>query len=273
MREPRVLIRGAGEMASGLAHRLFMCGLRPLMLELNEPRMVRRTVCFAEAIYSGEYVVEGVKAKRVESLPPQPWEWIPIMVDPAGDIIKDFMPHILIDGRMLKTPGGLSCQDAPLVIGLGPAIEAGKDAHCVIETQRGHAIGRVYREGYALPYTGIPGEIMGIGIDRVLKAQSTGVLTSSLSIGHRVSAGEEIARIGGTPLHAPIEGTLRGLLKEGLHVREGEKLGDIDPRNDTDINMISDKARAIGGGVMEAIFSTFPWHMECPGVYTQGGKL
>jgi len=266
MSEPRVLIRGAGEMASGLAHRLFMCGLRPLMLELAEPRMVRRTVCFAEAIYSGECAVEGVKAKMVESLPGQPWEWIPIMVDPAGKILKDFMPHILIDGRMLKTPGGLSCHDAPLVIGLGPAIEAGKDAHCVIETKRGHAIGRVYREGYALPYTGIPGEIMGIGAGRVLKAPAAGLFTHSRAIGQHVIPGEEIGRVGETLLHAPIPGILRGLMKEGLMVSEGEKLGDIDPRADTDVHAISDKARAIGGGVLEAIFSTFPWHMKCPGL-------
>lgn len=264
MDKPLVMIRGGGELASGVAHRLFMCGFRPVILELPEPRMVRRTVCFADAIYRGEYTVEGVNSRMV-SFPVKSFEnFIPVIVDPAGETIPLMRPHILIDARMRKRDVDLSLNDAPLVIGLGPGIEVGRHAHAVIETKRGHAIGRVYREGMAIPDTGIPGEIEGMTIQRLLVSPDSGIFENILKIGDRVSKGTVVARVGNHAINAAFDGVLRGLLKDGLAVKSGEKVGDIDPRQEINVHTISDKARAVGGGVLEAIFSSLPWTIKVP---------
>jgi xanthine dehydrogenase accessory factor len=264
MNIPGVVIRGGGEMASGVAHRLFVCGFRPIVLELSSPRLIRQTVCFGEAVYSGTWTVEGVTARRAESafLPHE--DFIPVIVDPRGETIPLTKPSILIDGRMQKTDVDLKKDDAPLVIGLGPPIEAGRDAHKVVETQRGHLMGKVYSIGKALSYTGLPGEIDGKSAARVLRSPCRGIFHSHMHLGEVVEKGAIIARVEGFDLKARFRGRVRGLIREGLIVEEGEKVGDIDPREDVDIHSISDKARAIGGGVLEAIFSHFPWSIKLP---------
>ncbi|MDQ7822632.1 MAG: selenium-dependent molybdenum cofactor biosynthesis protein YqeB [Candidatus Eremiobacteraeota bacterium] len=259
MGTPLVVMRGGGDLATGVAHRLFMCRFRPVILELPEPRMVRRTVSFAEAVYAGEWTVEGVTA-RLEKLPLKARRsHIPVIVDPGGLALGELRPSILIDGRMLKKKPSMSLGDAPLVIGIGPEIEAGRDAHVVIETQRGMMLGREYRKGKAIADTGVPGELEGRAAERVLRAPCDGIFKPCVAIGDRVSAGDELARVGKEGLQASFDGVVRGLLKEGLAVRRGEKLGDLDGRFDVDVSLISDKARAIGGSVLEAIFSHFQW--------------
>jgi len=259
---PRILIRGGGEMASGVAYRLFICHMRPVILELSEPRMIRRTVCFGEAVYKGGITIEGV-AGRLTSFSEKPeGDYIPVIIDAEGKSIGQFKPHILIDARMMKTATDTAITQAPLVIGLGPGFLAGRDVHRVIETMRGHTIGKVYSHGEALTYTGIPGEIEGRASKRVLRAPHSGIFTSHVEIGAFVQEGSIVASIDRTSLRAPFSGTVRGLFKKGINVPEGEKVGDIDPRREVDVFSISDKARAIGGGVIEAIFSFFPWCMD-----------
>lgn len=264
MKRPAIIIRGGGELASGVAHRLYVCGFRPVILELAEPRMIRRTVCFAEAVYSRVWTIEGVIARLAREGIPKRFEgFIPVIVDPEGALIRETKPHIVVDARMLKQPEDISREHAPLVIGLGPGIKAGKDAHAVIETQRGPMLGRVYRDGTAIPDTGIPGNIGGKTKERLLIAGCDGHFENLVMIGERVTQGQPVARIsGGYEVRAAFEGTVRGLLKGGLLVKTGEKVGDIDPRPDVSVSEIGDKSRAIGGGVLEAIFSTIPWSME-----------
>ncbi len=260
--KPRVLIRGGGEMASGVAYRLFVCHMRPVILELAEPRMIRRTVCFGEAVYRGEITIEGVTGRLTSfSLEPD-GDYIPVIVDAEGKSIEQFKPHILIDARMMKTATDTAITQAPLVIGLGPGFLAGRDVHRVIETKRGHTIGKVYSQGEALTYTGIPGEIEGRAAERVLRAPHGGIFKSRVELGNFVHEEDIIASVDGAVLRAPFSGTVRGLIKDGITVPEGEKVGDIDPRKEVDVFSISDKARAAGGGVIEAIFSFFPWRME-----------
>lgn len=260
--KPRILIRGGGEMASGVAYRLFACHMRPVMLELREPRMIRRTVCFGEAVYKGGIEIENVKGRRTAFSDTPEQDCIPVIVDPEGIYIEQFKPHILIDARMMKTATDTAIRQAPLVIGLGPGFLAGRDAHRVVETKRGHTIGKVYSHGEALSYTGVPGEIEGKAEERVLRAPHRGKFMSHVEFGDFVQQGEIVATVDGSELRAPFDGTVRGLINDGIIVQSGEKVGDVDPRREIDVYSISDKARAIGGGVLEAIFSFFPWHME-----------
>jgi xanthine dehydrogenase accessory factor len=259
---PMVIIRGAGELASGVAHRLFVCGFRPIMLELAEPRMIRRTVCFAEAIYAGQWTIEGVRAIRAAAPPECFTDCIPVIVDPSGEVIRALGPHILIDARMKKRDVDLDMSDALLVIGIGPGMEVGRHAHMVIETKRGNMLGFVYREGEAIPDTGIPGDIQGRAAQRLLISPDSGIFENLTTIGERVDEGMPVARVGSHRITAAISGVVRGLLKDGLCVEAGEKVGDIDPRNDIDVNRISDKARAVGGGVLEAVFSALAWDVD-----------
>jgi len=259
---PRIIIRGGGEMASGVAYRLFVCQMRPVILELSRPRMIRRTVCFGEAVYKDEITIEGVTGRLTSFSGRTEGDYIPVIIDAEGKYIGQFKPHILIDARMMKTATDTVITQAPLVIGLGPGFVAGGNVHRVIETMRGHTIGKVYKSGEALTYTGIPGEIGGRSAERVLRAPHSGIFTSHVEIGAVVREGDIVASVNGTGLQAPFSGTVRGLFQNGLDVPEGEKVGDIDPRNNVDVFSISDKARAIGGGVIEAIFSFFPWYMD-----------
>lgn len=255
----RILIRGAGEMASGVAYRLHRCHFKICMLEIPKPLAVRREVAFSEAIYDGKKEVEGVQARLVHSHEEIASTWereeIPILIDPeAEETIKFLAPDVLVDAIMAKKNLGTKIDQAPLVIGLGPGFVAGKDVHIVIETNRGHHLGRMILEGSAEPDTGIPGEIGGYTVERVLRTMKKGIFRPQRSIGDRVTKGTVVAVVDDYPVIAQINGVIRGLLREGVEARRGMKVGDIDPRGKREFCFtISEKSRAIGGGVLEAI--------------------
>ena len=258
-----VLIRGAGEMATGVAHRLNESRLRVCLLEVAKPLAVRRTICFSEAVYDGEKEVEGVWAKLIATQDEIHSVWeeekIPVLIDPDSRQTCDFLkPDVVVDAILAKRNLGTRSDDAPLVIGLGPGFIAGKDVHVVIETNRGHHLGRVILQGEAEPDTGIPGEIGGYSVERVLRTMKKGIFGSTKSIGDPVSKGTVVAVVDDFPVIAQISGMIRGLLRDGVEVRRGTKVGDIDPRGKKEYCFtISEKARAIGGGVLEAILHQF----------------
>ena len=258
-----VLIRGAGEMASGVAHRLCRSHFRVCLLEIEHPLAVRREVSFCEAVYEGEKEVEGIRARRV-ALPreiPSTWKEgeIPLLVDPDGKNTREYLqPDVVIDAILAKRNLGTRLGDASFVIGLGPGFCAGKEVHAVIETNRGHNLGRVILSGNAEPDTGIPGEIGGVSVERVLRTLKSGGFRPQKSIGDPVTKGEVVAVVDDYPIIAMISGVIRGLLREGVEAKKGMKVGDIDPRGKKDLCFsISEKARAIGGGVLEAILYRF----------------
>jgi xanthine dehydrogenase accessory factor len=256
-----VLIKGAGDLASGVAARLHRSGFAVAMTELPEPLMVRRMVCFGEAVYEGETIVEEIIARRVPDVAGAraalAERIIPVLVDPTAGCRSELAPEVLVDGIMAKRNTGTTCADAPRVIGLGPGFTAGVDCHAVVETHRGHWLGRVYWRGSALPDTGMPGEIGGtVVVGRILRAPSGGMLLTRAAIGDRVITGQVVATIGGLELRAGCDGVLRGLLRSGTHVGAGVKVGDIDPRAERAYCFsISDKSLAVGGGVLEAILA------------------
>jgi xanthine dehydrogenase accessory factor len=229
------------------------------MVDIPFALAVRREVSFCEALYEGEKEVEGVLAKAVQTMGEIASTWnegkIPVRIDPDGKSTRDFLkPDVLVDAIMAKRNVGTTMEDAPLVIGLGPGFTAGKDAHLVVETNRGPDLGRVILEGSAESDSGIPGEVGGFTIERVLRSVKDGIFHPKLSIGDRVTKGAAVAVVGDFPVTAEISGIVRGLLREGTAVKEGMKVGDIDPRGRRDLCFaISEKARAIGGGVLEAI--------------------
>lgn len=258
-----VLIRGAGEMASGVAHRLHQSHFKICMLEIPHPLAVRREVSFCEAIYGGEKEVEGVRAKFISTPKEIQSVWkegkIPLLVDSDGKKTRDLLkPDVLVDAILAKKNLGTHIKDAPLVIGLGPGFTAGKDVHIVVETNRGQNLGKMILNGTAEPDTGIPGEIGGFTVERVLRTTKKGIFVPQKSIGDRVSKGSVVAVVDDFPVIAGISGVVRGLLRERVEVRKGMKVGDIDPRRKRELCFtISDKARAIGGGVLEAILYWF----------------
>jgi xanthine dehydrogenase accessory factor len=258
-----VLIRGAGDLASGVAHRLHRSHFKICMTEIPHPLAVRRGVAFSEAIYEGEKEVEGVRAKFISKPEEIESVWkkgnIPIIADSDGKKTRHFLkPDVLVDAIMAKKNLGTQINDAPLVIGLGPGFSAGKDAHIVIETNRGHRLGKMILSGSAEPDTGIPGEIGGYTMERLLRTMKKGIFHPQKSIGDRVSKGSVVAVVEDFPIIAKISGVVRGLLREGVEVRKGMKVGDIDPRSKKESCFtISDKARAIGGGALEAILHRF----------------
>ncbi|HEX7371598.1 MAG TPA: selenium-dependent molybdenum cofactor biosynthesis protein YqeB, partial [Thermodesulfobacteriota bacterium] len=250
--------RGGGEMATGVVHRLVRSGFRVCITEIPEPHAVRREVAFCEAVFDCQKEVEGITARRVGDEKEVRGAWdegmIPLQVDPECKIREVLKPQVLVDAIMAKRNVGTRMGDAPLVIGLGPGFRAGADVHLVVETNRGHNLGRVIEDGEAEPDTGVPGEIGGYTWERVLRSPGNGRLLGSKKIGDPVKKGEVIARVGGAVVEAGIEGILRGILRDGLPVHQGMKVGDIDPRGiRAHCFTISDKARAIGGGVLEAI--------------------
>ncbi|MZP30056.1 EF2563 family selenium-dependent molybdenum hydroxylase system protein [Heliobacterium undosum] len=258
MQKERVLIKGAGDLASGVANRLFQCGFVPIMTELAEPLVVRRTVSFAEAVYQGETTVEGVKALRVKTAD-EAMAWrergvIPVLVDPDDRSLESLNPTYYIEATIRKRNDGLTMDKAPFVIALGPGFCAGKDVHAVVETKRGHDLGRVIYAGYAIADTGIPGEVGGYRQERLLRAPVAGVFSACREIGDQVAEGEPVGTVEGQPVKAQIAGIVRGLVKDGISVTAGLKIGDVDPRLEKAYcYTISDKARAIGGGVLEAM--------------------
>lgn len=257
-----VLVKGGGEMATGVAHRLARCGFRVCMTEIPEPLAVRRGVAFCEAVFEAQKEVEGLLANRVTRREEIPAAWekgeIPVIIDPQGAIRKELRPEVVVDAILAKRNTGTRIDDAPLVIGLGPGFRVGQSVHFVIETNRGHRLGKVIEEGEADPDTGIPGEIGGYSRERVLRAPLSGRFSGKKRIGDQVQKGELVAKVEGASVEAKIGGVLRGILRDGLRVQEGMKVGDIDPRGNREhCFTISDKARAIGGGVLEAILMRY----------------
>lgn len=251
-------IRGAGDIASGVACRLHNSGFSVAMTDLPQPTAIRRSVCFSEAIRHGSACVEGVEARFAKDAAAATAilgaGCIAVFADARGHSLHELAPAVLIDAILAKQNLGTSMADAPVVIALGPGFTAGRDCHAVVETMRGHTLGRVYYEGSALPNTGVPGSIGGFTIERVLRAPTAGRFHAEKQIGDTVLPGERIARVGGQAILAPIRGVLRGLLSDGIVVAPGMKCGDIDPRCEVShCYQVSDKALAIAGGVLEAI--------------------
>jgi xanthine dehydrogenase accessory factor len=256
--ENLVVVRGAGDIATGVIIRLARSGFRVLALEMPKPTVIRTTVSFAQAIYDGTCVVEGITAAATDSFFQAKTLMdegnIPVMADPEGLMVPKFKPNILVDAIIAKKNLGTSIDDAPLVIGLGPGFSAGSDVDMVIETNRGHDLGRVITVGSAAENTGVPGTIEGEDWQRVLRAPEQGVFTTEHKIGDLVQADEVIGTCADKKVLATIPGVIRGLLSDGLYVTKGFKIGDIDPRGDASYcYRVSDKARAIAGGVLEAI--------------------
>lgn len=257
---PFVLVRGGGDLASGVAARLFRSGFRLMITELPQPRVVRRLASFAEAVFAGRAQVEGIEAVRidqVEAAPPTSAEGrIPVLVDPAAESRHQLPLLAIVDARMRKKPPELGIEGAPMVVGLGPGFTAGLDCHAVVETLRGHHLGRVIWRGSAAGDTGRPGEIAGEAEGRLLRAPAHGEMHGLVALGTAVAGGEPVAEVSGQPVSAPFAGVVRGLLHDGLSVVAGEKIGDIDPRGVAAYcGEISDKALAVGGGVLEALLT------------------
>lgn len=246
-------------MASGIAVRLYRAGFRNIaMLETPEPMAVRRTVSFCGAVYDGEQCVEGVAAKRADRPEDIRALWnngfLAVAVDPEWRCIPHLRPEMTIDAVLAKRNIGTTINEAPLVVALGPGFTAGVDAHYVIETNRGHALGRVYSHGQAQPNTGIPGNIGGYTLERVLRAPCDGVVESCREIGEHIRAGEVVCGVDGVPVFSGIDGMLRGCIRPGSRVCSGQKLGDVDPRGDREnCHTVSGKARALGGAALEAL--------------------
>jgi xanthine dehydrogenase accessory factor len=257
-----ILVRGAGEMATGVAHRLASCHFKVCMTETSNPQAVRREVAFSEAIFDSEKEVEGVSARRVESADHISEAWrngkISILIDPEAKV-KDFLkPDVFIDATLSKKNLGTKKTDGLLVIGLGPGFVAGKDVHLIIETNRGHNLGRIISNGEAEANTGIPGPIAGYTEERVIRAPKDGQFITIRKIGDGVKVNEKVGMIGNVAVRTRIPGVIRGLLRDGTKVWKGMKLGDVDPRgNKTNCYTISDKARTISGGVLQAILEHF----------------
>ena len=255
-----IIIKGAGDLASGVAYRLKRCGFPVVMTELLTPLFVRRAVAFGEAVYSGQTSVEGITARRVdtaeEAAALAASNIIPILVDPQATVVTSLKPQVLVDAIIAKKNTGTHLNDAPLVIALGPGFTAGQDCHAVIETNRGHNLGRVITRGQAEANTNTPGSVQGKTASRVLRAPVTGHVTPAAKIGDAIAEGQLIATVNGQPVHAQFKGVLRGIIHPSVHVTPGYKIGDLDPRgNATHCFTISDKSLAIAGGVLEAILS------------------
>jgi len=255
---PIVIVRGAGDIASGIIHRLYMSGFKVIALEIEKPLSIRRTVSFSEAIYDGETSVEGVKAVFADNLKAAlsilEDENVPVLIDEKGLSINQIKPVAVVDAILAKKNMGTHKNMAPVTVGVGPGFYAGDDVHYVVETQRGHYLGRVIYKGSAALNSGIPGIIMGYGKERVIKSPQEGLIKHVRKIGDLVNEGDLICYVGDEEVRASISGVIRGLIRENLYVPNGLKIGDIDPRKEIDYAYtISDKARAVAGGVLEAI--------------------
>ena len=253
-----VLIKGAGDLATGTAVRLARAGFRVVMTDLARPTAVRRTVAFSQCLYDGSATVEGLTARRAEH--PAEAEAIlaagaiPVLADPAANILKELPFDALVDAILAKRNLGTNITDAPIVLALGPGFTAGVDCHGVVETQRGHDLGRLILSGSAAPNTGVPGNVGGYTVERLIRAPADGLFEPLAAIGDRVEAGQDVARVAGETARARITGVVRGMLPAGLTVTKGMKAGDIDPRCEArHCFTVSDKARAIGGGVLEGL--------------------
>ena len=258
-----IIVRGGGDLATGTIYKLKKSGFPVLILEAANPSAIRRNVAFCEAVYQGSQTVEDMTCHRANS-PEEARELLQagklaVLVDPKGESIPILKPLAVVDGILAKKNLGTNREMAPITVALGPGFVAGRDVDAVIETKRGHHLGRVLWTGSAAPNTGIPGIIGGYGKERVIHCPAEGILRNVQKITDTVSGGEVIARVetkdGIVPVEATLDGILRGLIRDGYPVKVGFKMADIDPRLDELENCftISDKARCIAGGVLEAI--------------------
>lgn len=258
-----IAIKGAGDLASGVAVRLRKSGFRKIfMLEVPQPLAVRRNVTFCEAVYEGQIEVEAIRAVKVSKVSEFDAVWksgnIAVLVDPAWTSLKEFVPDVLVDGILAKKNLGTTRDDARLVIGLGPGFTAGEDVDLAVETKRGHDLGRVIEEGSPMVNTGVPGPVNGYTTERVLRSPAEGVFVARCSISDQVKAGDVLGTVSGENVIAEIDGVIRGLIRSDCRVKRGVKIGDIDPRKELEkCFTVSDKARSVGGGVLEAILATF----------------
>ena len=254
-----IAVRGAGDLATAVAIALFRSGFRVVCLETAKPTVIRRTVSFAQAVFDGQACVEGVEARLCKSGEAEnvmASGVVPVIVDPEGAFIRRFGPSVVVDAIIAKRNLGTSMDMAPFTVALGPGFSAGTDVDCVIETARGHNLARLIYSGSATPNTGIPGNIGGYTIERVIHSPCAGVFRGTRHIGDIVKKGDVIAFVGDAEVRATIDGMLRGLLHDGLTVPEHFKIADIDPRGEkADYLTCSDKARALGGAVLQAVMA------------------
>ena len=256
----KILIRGAGDLATGVASRLYRAGHKIIMTEIAVPLTVRRMVALSRAIYEKEAVVEDMKGVLVndynEALEVLGDGNIPVIVDPEAKIREEYDPDVIIDCILAKRNIGTKITDAPLVIGVGPGFTAGVDCNCVVETKRGHTLAETIYKGKAIADTGIPGNIGGFSVERIIRATNAGVMEPVAHISDVVEKGQVVAITGGKEVYAKMGGIVRGMLQEGVNVKPNMKIGDIDARSELfHCFTISDKARAIGGGVLEVVSS------------------
>ena len=255
-----VVIRDAGDIATGIALRLFRSGIKIVMTDLPQPTSIRRTVCFSEAIRHGSATVEGVEAvlakDAAEAKTLAEGGRVAVLADPQADCVRELKPDALVDAILAKKNLGTHITDAPVVVAVGPGFTAGADCHAAVETMRGHTLGRALYHGSPLPNTNIPGLIGGFAGERVLRAPADGIFLQKLEIGASVRTGDIAGTVNGVPMLCQIDGMLRGILPDGTPVTRGMKSGDVDPRGKREYcDLVSDKALAIGGGVLEAILS------------------
>ena len=255
------MVRGGGDLATGVIHRLHRCGYKVMILECENPSAIRRMVSFCDAAYDGVAFVEGTVCQKANDLKECDAIWeageIPLLIDPKGEVIKKIQPAAVVDAIIAKKNLGTSREMAPLTIALGPGFVAGFDVDYVIETKRGHNLGRIIEDGEAIPNTGIPGEIAGVSKDRVIHSPAQGIFKGISKIADIVEKDQIIAYVDETPVKATITGVLRGIIKDGYHVSKEMKIADIDPRKEEKNNCytISDKARCLAGSVVEILLS------------------
>lgn len=257
--ETIVAVRGGGDLATGVIQKLVHAGFKVVILETAKPLAIRRTVALCTAIFQGEHQVEDLNATLVSTLPECHEVWsnkqIPIMIDEQAELVTELKPTILVDAILAKKNIGTNKNMAPITIALGPGFCAPEDVNVVIETMRGHQLGRLYFQGEAIPNTGIPGEIGGKSSERVIHSPASGKVKHVKKIGDVVKRGEVLFYIDQVAVHSPLDGVLRGLISEKVYCQKGLKCGDVDPRSidQVDCYTISDKARALGGAVLEAV--------------------
>ena len=252
----RAVVRGGGELASAAARLLFLSGMRVVVLEREQPLAVRRLVSFADAVFSGERSVEGVRGRLVgaDAVPDGPVSYVPVVIDPEGTLLARWGPEVVVDGRMAKRKAAERDGGSAFLVGLGPGFTAGVEVDAVVETQRGPDLGRVLWSGTAEPDTSLPAPVLGFTEKRVLRAPRSGTFHERVDLGAVVIPGDVIGDVDGDAVRTPIAGLLRGVLKGGIAVEAGTKVGDVDPRGPgVNAAIVSDKARAVAAGVLEAI--------------------
>jgi len=257
--EELIVVRGGGDIASGVIQKFHRSGFKVVVLEVARPSFIRRKICYGEAVYEGIVDLEGSRAvlgkdtAEVRDIVEK--GNIAVLIDPKGETLGELKPLAVVDAILAKRNLGTTLKMAPITVGLGPGFEAGKDVDIVVETMRGHDLGRLITKGKAMENTGVPGVIEGYGRERVIYSETEGIIENIRDIGDIVEKDEVVAHIDGAEVKAPLAGLIRGLIRDGYRVPKGFKIGDVDPRADQKRNCftISDKARNIGGAALEAV--------------------